>query len=178
MLVRLPLSELTELIIAKGIAVHDHFGPGLFETVYKRCLGLLLVEAGLIVEMEKPVPVTFRNLSLDCGYRLDLVVENKVVVEVKAVDALALIHRTQLRTYLRLAECPVGLILNVNVPLLKQGIRRVVNKRCLTPEELKMLEATQQESERRDESESADTNIHDEQSQPPRLPELPQRDFW
>jgi GxxExxY protein len=117
--VQLPLHDLTQLIIAKGIVVHRYFGPGLFETVYKRSLGLLLVEAGMVVEMEKPVPVRFRDLSLDCGYRLDLLIENKVVVEVKAVDALAPIHRTQLRTYLRLADCPVGLILNFNVPLLK-----------------------------------------------------------
>jgi GxxExxY protein len=134
--VQLPLHDLTQLIIAKGIVVHRYFGPGLFETVYKRSLGLLLVEAGMVVEMEKPVPVRFRDLSLDCGYRLDLLIENKVVVEVKAVDALAPIHRTQLRTYLRLADCPVGLILNFNVPLWKHGIRRVVNKRCLTAEEL------------------------------------------
>jgi hypothetical protein len=79
-----------------------------------------------------------------------LLIENKVVVEVKTVDTLAPIHRTQMRTYLRLAECPVGLILNFNVPSLKQGIRRVVNKRCLTPEELKVLEPTQQEVERID----------------------------
>jgi len=150
MLIQLPLYDLTELIIAKAIVVHDHFGPGLFETVYKRSLGLLLVEAGLIVEIEKPVPVLFRSLSVECGYRLDLLIENKVVVEVKTVDTLAPIHRTQMRTYLRLAECPVGLILNFNVPSLKQGIRRVVNKRCLTPEELKMLELTQQEVERID----------------------------
>jgi GxxExxY protein len=137
--VQLPLHDLTELIIAKGIVVHQYYGPGLFETVYKRSLGLLLVEVGLIVEMEKPLPVRFRGLTVDCGYRLDLLIENKVVVEVKAVDALAPIHRTQLRTYLRLAECPVGLILNFNVALLKHGIQRVVNRRCLTAEELAML---------------------------------------
>jgi GxxExxY protein len=101
MLVQLPLHDLTELIIAKGMAVHDHFGPGLFENVYKRCLGFLLVEAGLIVEMEKPLPVNFRTLSVECGFRVDLLVENKVVVEVKAIDALAPIHKTQMLTYLR-----------------------------------------------------------------------------
>jgi GxxExxY protein len=138
--IHLPLFDLTELIIAESIVVHRHFGPGLFENIYKRSVGLLLVEAGLRVEMEKPVPVRFRDVAVDCAYRLDLLVENKVIVEVKSVDALGPIHRTQMQTYLRLAECPVGLILNFNVPLLKQGIRRVVNAHCLTPEEAAMLE--------------------------------------
>ena len=121
------------------MVVHTHFGPGLFETVYKRCLGLLLVEEGLIVEMEKPLPARFRNLSLECGYRLDLLVENKVVVEVKTVDALAPVHRAQMRTYLRLAECPVGLIINFNVSSMRYGLRRVVNKRCLDPGDAALL---------------------------------------
>ena len=148
MLVQLPLYDLTELIIAKAMVVHDHFGPGLFENVYKRCLGLLLVEAGLIVEMEKPLPARFRNLSLECGYRLDLLVENKVVVEVKTVDALGPVHRAQMRTYLRLAECPVGLIINFNVSSLRYGLRRVVNKRCLDPREVALFEAAKEEDER------------------------------
>jgi GxxExxY protein len=147
MLVPLPLYDLTELIIAKGIVVHGHFGPGLFETVYKRCLGLLLVEAGLIVEMEKPLPLRFQNISVECGYRLDLLVENKVVVEVKTVDALAPVHRAQMRTYLRLAECPVGLILNFNVSSLKHGIRRIVNRRCLDPHEVALLRSATEEGE-------------------------------
>jgi GxxExxY protein len=115
MAIQLPLYELTELIIAKGMVVHSHFGPGLLETACKRCVGLLLVEADLVVEIEKPVPVRFRNLDVECGYRLDLLVENKVVVEVKTVEAIAPVHEAQMRTYLRLAECPVGLILNFNV---------------------------------------------------------------
>jgi GxxExxY protein len=139
--VHLPLSDLTEVIIGHGMVVHDHFGPGLFERVYQRSLGLLLVEAGLIVEMEKPLPVRFRTLTVDCGYRLDLVVEHKVIVEVKTVETLAPIHRTQMQTYLRIAECPVGLILNFNVSSLRHGIRRVVNKPCLTPEEAALLES-------------------------------------
>jgi GxxExxY protein len=147
MLVQLPLYDHTELIIAKGIVVHDHFGPGLFETVYKRCLGLLLVEAGLIVEMEKPVPVRFRTLTVDCGYRLDLVVESKVIVEVKTVEAIAPIHRAQMRTYLRLAECPVGLIINFNVTSLRYGLRRVVNKRCLPPDQVAIVESFERDNE-------------------------------
>jgi GxxExxY protein len=131
MLIQLPHHDLTEFIIAKGMVVHDYFGPGMFETVYKRCLGLLLVEAGLIVEIEKPLPARFKGLSIDCGYRVDLFVENKVIVEVKAIETVAPIHTSQMLTYLRLAERPVGLILNFHVPSLRQGIHRVVNKRCL-----------------------------------------------
>jgi len=131
MLVELPYHDLTELIIAKGIAVHNYFGPGLFETVYKRCVAKLLIEAGLVVEVEKPLPARYKNMAIDCGYRVDLFVENKVIVEVKAIEALAPIHRAQMLTYLRLAERPVGLILNFNVRSLRQGIRRVVNRRCL-----------------------------------------------
>jgi GxxExxY protein len=141
MLVQLPLHDLTELIIGKGMVVHDHFGPGLFETVYKRCLGLILVEAGLVVEMEKPLPLRFRSLTVDCAYRVDLLVENKVIVEVKAVDCLVPIYRTQMLTYLRLAECPIGLILNFNTQSLRYGIRRIVNKRCLKPDEAAQLNA-------------------------------------
>jgi GxxExxY protein len=130
----LALNDLTELIIAKGMVVHDFFGPGVFETVYKHSLGLLLVEAGLIVEIEKAMPVRFKSLSIDCGYRIDLLVENKVVVEVKAVDTLAPIHTAQMMTYLRLTNCAVGLILNFNVVSLRHGIRRVINKRRLENE--------------------------------------------
>jgi GxxExxY protein len=105
------------------------------------------VEAGLIVEMEKPLPLRFQNISVECGYRLDLLVENKVVVEVKTVDALAPVHRAQMRTYLRLAECPVGLILNFNVSSLKHGIRRIVNRRCLDPHEVALLRSATEEGE-------------------------------
>lgn len=146
MLVQLPLHDLTQLIIGKGMVIHDHYGPGLFENVYKRSLGLVLVEAGLIVEMEKPLPVRYRDLAIDCGYRVDLLVEGKVIVEVKAIDALAPIHRTQMLTYLRLAECPIGLILNFNVTSLRHGIKRIVNKRCLKADELVPFESDGSES--------------------------------
>lgn len=131
MLIVTPYDDLTELIIGKAITVHDDFGPGLLESVYKKCVALLLVEAGLIVEVEKPLPVRFRGLTFDHGYRVDLIVEEKVIVEVKAIEMIAPVHVAQMMTYLKLAGCPVGLILNFNVASLRHGVRRVLNKEVL-----------------------------------------------
>lgn len=118
--------DLTGIIVGASIDVHRPFGPGLFEKVYKRCLVHKLVERGLFVEVEKALPVTFEGVQIDCGYRLDIMVERRVVVEVKAVDALGPIHLAQMLTYLRLSGCRLGLILNFNVRWMKAGIRRVV----------------------------------------------------
>jgi GxxExxY protein len=131
MLIPTPLNDLTEIIIGKAIVIHDYFGPGMFENIYKRCLGLLLVEAGLIVEVEKPLPVRFRDLSLDCAYRVDLLVEGKVVVEVKTVDEFASVHFAQMITYLKLTDCPIGLILNFNVASMRCGIKRLIYRKAL-----------------------------------------------
>lgn len=121
------LNQITEGIIGAAIEVHRDLGPGLLESAYETCLAFELVERGLKVEQQKPLPVVYREVKLDCGYRLDLLVEEAVIVEVKAVDRLAPIHKAQLLSYLRLSGCKVGLLINFNVKVLKDGIRRVVN---------------------------------------------------
>ena len=121
------LNRITESIIGAAIEVHRALGPGLLESAYEACLAFELVERGLKVEQQKPLPVVYRDVRLDCGYRLDLLVEEKVIVEIKAVDRLAPIHQAQLLSYLKLSGCKVGLLINFNVKVLKDGIRRVVN---------------------------------------------------
>jgi GxxExxY protein len=120
-------NEISYKVIKLAIAVHNALGPGLLESAYKECLFFKLKEAGLSVEKEKPVPLVFEKVKLDCGYRLDLLVENKIVVEVKSVEGLNDVHLAQTLTYLRLGNLRLGLLINFNVKLLKEGIRRVVN---------------------------------------------------
>ncbi len=132
------LNRITESIIGAAIEVHRDLGPGLLESAYENCLTFELVERGLKVEQQKPLPVVYREVKLDCGYRLDLLVEEAVIVEVKAVDRLAPIHKAQLLSYLRLSGCKVGLLINFNVKVLKDGIRRVVND---FPDSLRSLRA-------------------------------------
>src|SRR5918994_7622713 len=124
----LALNSITSAIIAAAIEVHRHLGPGLLESAYQACLVFELRQRGLQVEVEKALPLVYKGMRLDCGYRLDLVVNGKVIVDVKSVEELAPIHDAQLITYLRLANCQVGLLLNFNVPVMRQGIRRKVNK--------------------------------------------------
>ena len=121
------LNHITETIIGAAIEVHRALGPGLLESAYEACLTFELAQRGLKVERQKPLPVVYREVKLDCGYRLDLLVEEAVIVEVKAIDRLAPIHQAQLLSYLRLSGCKVGLLINFNVKMLKNGIRRVVN---------------------------------------------------
>ncbi len=121
------LNRITESIIGAAIQVHRALGPGLLESAYEACLAFELAQHGLQVEQQKPLPVVYREVRLDCGYRLDLFVEKAVIVEVKAVERLAAIHQAQLLSYLKLSDCKVGLLLNFNVQVLKDGIRRVVN---------------------------------------------------
>ena len=122
------LDRLTDQIIGAAIQVHRALGPGLLESAYEACLAYELFERGLAVEKQKTLPVTYRNIKLDTGYRLDLLVEGKVIIEVKAVDKFAPIHSAQLLSYLKLSDCSVGLLINFNVKVLKHGIQRVVNK--------------------------------------------------
>lgn len=110
------------------MAVHRELGPGLLESAYEACLAYELAQQGLSVERQKALPVRYGDVSLDCGYRIDLLVEGCVVVELKAIDALAPIHTAQMVSYLRLSGCKVGLLINFNVKVLRDGIRRVVNK--------------------------------------------------
>lgn len=122
------LDRITSSIIGDAIEVHRALGPGLLESAYEACLAFDLVEHRLRIERQKPLPVVYRDVKLDCGYCLDiLVVEESVVVEIKVVDNLAPIHRAQLLSYLRLSECKVGLLINFNVKVLKNGIVRMVN---------------------------------------------------
>jgi GxxExxY protein len=121
------INDLTERIIGAAIEVHRELGPGLLESTYKACLAHELRSQGLLVEAEKEMPVRYKNLVIEVGYRRDLLVEGKVIVELKAVDKVHPIHEAQLLTYLRLSQCKVGLLLNFNVKLLKDGItRRIV----------------------------------------------------
>jgi len=121
------LNKISEAIIGAAIEVHRQLGPGLLESTYEACLVHELAEDGWRVEQQKPVPVKYKGVILDCGYRLDLLVEESVVVELKAVDALEPIHEVQFLTYLKLANLKLGLLINFNVKLLRQGIKRLVN---------------------------------------------------
>lgn len=121
------LNWITENIIRAAIEVHRALGPGLLESAYEACLAFELSQRGLKVEQQKPLPVVYRDVKLECGYCIDLLVEDSVIVEIKAVDALMPIHQAQLLSYLRLSGCKVGLLINFNVKILKNGLRRVVN---------------------------------------------------
>jgi GxxExxY protein len=120
-------NEISNKIIGLGIDVHNALGPGLLESAYKECLFYKLTQAGLLVQKEKPMPLLFEEVKLDCGYRIDLLVENKVVIEIKSVDALNDIHLAQTLTYLKLGNYKLGLLMNFNVLRLRDGVRRVVN---------------------------------------------------
>jgi GxxExxY protein len=120
-------NEISNRIIAAAIEVHKNLGPGLLESAYKECLYYKLSQQGLQVVKEKPMPLIFENVKLDCGYRIDILVENKVLIEIKSVDALNDIHLAQVLTYLKLGNFKLGLLINFNVVSLKAGIKRVVN---------------------------------------------------
>jgi len=120
-------NELTERVIGACIEIHRALGPGLLESAYEECLCHELSVASISFERQKPLPVHYKNVKLDCGYRLDLVVEQKVIVELKAVENLMPIHEAQLLTYLKLSGLKLGLLINFNVAMLKQGIKRIVN---------------------------------------------------
>jgi GxxExxY protein len=120
------INDLTKAIIGAAIEVHRALGPGLLESAYEECLCEELKLRGIPFERQKPLPVIYKGKQLDCGYRLDLVVANAVVLELKAIEAFAPIHDAQLLTYLRLGGWKVGLLINFNVPVLRDGIRRKV----------------------------------------------------
>ena len=121
-------NELSRIVIGCAMKVHSALGPGLLESAYEACLEYELVTNGLLVEVQKPLPLIYQCVKLECGYRVDLLVERKLIVEVKAVEALAEIHFAQVLTYLRLSDLRLALLLNFNVVHMKDGIRRVVNK--------------------------------------------------
>jgi GxxExxY protein len=118
------LSKITEKIIGCAIGVHKFLGPGLLESVYEECLTYELTKAGLKVERQKPVPVIYKEIHMECGYRIDILVEDLVIIELKTVEIFSPIHEAQVLTYMRCANKRLGLLINFNVPILKNGIRR------------------------------------------------------
>ncbi|MBK8205770.1 MAG: GxxExxY protein [Planctomycetes bacterium] len=121
------INGVTEKIIGAAKEVHRALGPGLLESAYLACLVFELTQSGLNCRSEISIPVRYKDVRLDCGYRADLIVEDLVIVELKAVERLLPVHDAQLITYLKITGLPLGLLLNFNVPLLKDGIRRLVN---------------------------------------------------
>ena len=121
------LNQITDEIIDAALAVHRELGPGLLESCYEECLTFVLLERELAVERQKPLPLTFRGHNIPCAYRIDLLVESEVIVEIKATDRFDRVHAAQLLTYLRLADRRVGLLINFNVRMLmKDGFKRLV----------------------------------------------------
>ena len=114
-------------IIGVTLEVHKALGPGLLESAYKECLTYKLIQSGLLIEKEKPMPLIFEEVQLECGYRIDILFEKKLVIELKSVDALNDVHLAQTLTYMKLGNFKLGLLINFNVDLLKNGIKRVIN---------------------------------------------------
>ena len=120
-------NEIANKVIGLSIEVHSALGPGLLESAYQECLYYCINQSGLYVEREKPMPLIFQEVQLDCAYRMDLLVENSLVIELKSVEALHPVHLAQILTYMKLGNYKLGLLMNFNVALLKTGIKRVVN---------------------------------------------------
>lgn len=120
-------NEISNIIIGLAIDIHKVLGPGLLENAYQECLFYKIKQRGLSVEKEKTIPLIFEQVKLDCGYRIDILVENKLIIEIKSVESLTVKHLAQTLTYLKLGKYKLGLLINFNEVLLKNGIRRVVN---------------------------------------------------
>ncbi len=120
------LNNLTGNVLKAAYEVHTALGPGLLESAYKECLFYKLFQAGIIAEKEKPMPLIFEEVKLDCGYRIDILVENQIVLEIKSVEAINDVHRAQVLTYMRLGKYKLGYLMNFNVVSLKEGIKRFV----------------------------------------------------
>ncbi|MBL4755022.1 MAG: GxxExxY protein [Flavobacteriales bacterium] len=120
-------NEIATKIIGQAIEVHKVLGPGLLESAYKECLFYKLQQIGLTVEKEKPMPLVFEEVQLECGYRIDILVQKKVVIELKSVEALNDVHLAQTLTYMKLGGYKLGLLINFNVSILRSGIKRVIN---------------------------------------------------
>jgi len=121
------INNLTSQIIGAAIDIHKALGPGLLESVYEECLCHELNLRKIVFDRQVPIPVTYKNVKLDCGYRLDILVENSVILEIKSCDSLSPIHEAQLLTYLKLTGVEIGLLINFNVLVLKDGIKRIVH---------------------------------------------------
>jgi GxxExxY protein len=118
------LNRITEKIIGCAIEVHKHLGPGLLESAYEECLVFELLHTGLKAEKQKQVPVVYKEIHLDCGYRIDILVENTVIIELKTIELFSPVHVAQILTYMKFAQKSIGLLINFNVTVLKNGIKR------------------------------------------------------
>jgi GxxExxY protein len=120
-------NEISKIVFECALKVHKNLGPGLLESAYEECLFYELKKSNLVVEKQKALPLIYEEVKLDVGYRIDIIVENKFIIEVKSVETLNEVHLAQVLTYLRLSDCKLGLLINFNVKLLKEGVRRVIN---------------------------------------------------
>lgn len=120
-------NEISKNVFDAALKVHRSLGPGLLESAYEECLYYELKRAGLVVVKQKPLPLFYEEVKMDIGYRVDIMIENKVVVELKSVDALNDVHLAQVLTYLKLSGCKLGMLINFNVALIKNGIKRIAN---------------------------------------------------
>ena len=122
------INSITQKIIGSAITIHKELGPGLLESSYEACLAYELAQLNLKFERQKGLPISYRGVKLDCGYRIDFIVEDRVIIELKAVEKLEPIHEAQILSYLKLSHCEIGLLINFNVKLIKHGIRRFANR--------------------------------------------------
>jgi GxxExxY protein len=120
-------NEISKLVFDCALKVHQYLGPGLLESAYQECLFYELTKSGLRIAKQKPLPLIYEDVVLDVGYRIDIMVENKFIIEIKSVEALNDVHMAQILTYLKLSNCKLGFLINFNVVLIKNGIRRVIN---------------------------------------------------
>lgn len=125
-------NELSLIVFNDALKVHRNLGPGLLESSYEECLFYELQKSGLLIERQKPLPLIYEDIKLDIGYRVDLLIERKLIIELKSVETLNDIHFAQLLTYLKLSNCKLGLLINFNVTLIKNGIKRIANNLWLT----------------------------------------------
>lgn len=121
--------QIAKIAIGAAINVHKNLGPGLLESAYEECLFYELSKFDLFIEKQKPMPLVYETVKLDTGYRIDLMIEKKLIVEIKSVESLTDVHLAQILTYLKLSDCRLGLLINFNVGLLKDGIKRVINSK-------------------------------------------------
>ena len=120
-------NQISKTVFDTALTIHKTLGPGLLESAYEECMFYELNQCGLIVEKQKPLPLVYKEVKLDVGNRIDLLINKKVIIEVKAVEAINEIHLAQVLTYLRLSNCKLGMIINFNITMIKDGIKRVVN---------------------------------------------------
>ena len=121
------INDITGEIIGCCIEIHKELGPGLLESAYEECLAYELNNAGLFFERQKPIPVRYKEIYIEFGYRMDFVVENQVIIEIKSVEAISIVHTAQILTYMKFAEMNAALLINFNVSILKNGIKRFIN---------------------------------------------------